>query len=89
MKHLIGIFLIFFFTACENKTCTVDTSKPDDIPEWVRWGTYEHYAYEEDRIRFNEDSTVMLIIPDRIQERDYGKINLTEDNLIIQEKCEE
>jgi len=85
MKHLIGILLIFFLTSCENQVVTVDTSKPDDIPEWVRWGTYEHYAYEEDRIRFNEDSTIMLISPDRIQERDYNKIDFTNGNVQIKE----
>ena len=85
MKHLIGILLIFFFTACENKTCTVDTSKPDDIPEWVRWGTYEHYAYEEDRIIFNEDSTIMLISSDQVRDRDYSKIDFTNGNVQIKE----
>jgi hypothetical protein len=85
MKHLIGILLIFFLASCENQVVTVDTSKPDDIPEWVRWGTYEHYAYEEDRIRFNEDSTIMLISPDHIQDRDYNKIDFTNGNVQIKE----
>ena len=51
-------------------SCTtpiVDTSKPDGIPEWVRWGTYEHYAYNDGRMHFNEDSSIMLIVPIRAE----------------------
>ena len=68
MKSLL-YSLPFLFAACS--TPTVDTSKPENIPDWVRWGTYEHYAYLDNRIHFNADSTIMLTLSDRKPNPNY------------------
>ena len=63
-------------------TTTVDTSKPNSIPEWVRWGTYEHYAYNDGRMYFNEDSSIMLIVPIRAEYNETST-SLISANVII------
>jgi hypothetical protein len=63
-------------------TTTVDTSKPNSIPEWVRWGTYEHYAYNDGRMYFNEDSSIMLIVPIRAEYNETST-SLLGNNVII------
>ena len=65
----IAFFLLLLLAACS--TPTVDTSKPDGMPDWVTWGTYEHYAYLDGRISFNDDSTLMLILSDRKPNPNY------------------
>jgi len=65
MKSIVLILSMFLVASCS--TPTVDTSKPNSIPEWVRWGTYEHYAYNDGRMHFNEDSSIMLIVPIRAE----------------------
>ena len=77
----IAFFLLLLLAACS--TSTVDTSKPDEMPEWMRWGTYEHYAYLDNRMYFNADSTIVLIKPERKQAHDYGKVDFTKDNVVL------
>ena len=76
--------LPFLFAACS--TPTVDTSKPENIPDWVRWGTYEHSAYLDNRMYFNADSTMVLIKPERRQAHDYGKVDFTKDNVVLKKE---
>ena len=56
---LISITLI----ACSKPT--VDISRPPGVSESMRWGTYEHYAFNQGRMHFNEDSSIILIVPVR------------------------
>ena len=64
MKSII-LTLCMFLVACA--TPTVDITRPPGVPESMRWGTYEHYAYNDGRMYFNEDSSIMLIVPIRAE----------------------
>jgi hypothetical protein len=62
MKSIL-FFPLTFLLACS--TPTVDISRPEGVPSSMRWGTYEHYAYQQGRMYFNKDSSIMLIVPER------------------------
>ena len=81
MKNLTYILIAILMVACS--TPSVDTSRPDEVPEWVRWGTYEHYAWEQGRIHFNEDSTIMMIVPE-CAEYSETSTSLIDTNVVIQ-----
>jgi len=75
MKKIVYVISISIcIVSCASPT--LDTSKPDHIPEWVRWGTYEHNAFNDGRMHFNEDSSIILIVPER------AKYNETSTSLI-------
>jgi hypothetical protein len=75
MKKIVYLLSISIcIVSCASPT--LDTSKPDNVPEWVRWGTYEHNAYNDGRMHFNEDSSIILIVPER------AKYNETSTSLI-------
>jgi hypothetical protein len=62
MKAILFFPLTFLF-ACS--TPTVDLSRPEGLPTWMRWGVYEHSAHQQGRMHFNADSSIMLIVPER------------------------
>ena len=62
MKAILFFPLTFLF-ACS--TPTVDLSRPEGVPASMRWGVFEHYAYQQGRMHFNTDSSIMLIVPER------------------------
>ncbi len=43
----------------------LEMEKPKDLPEFVKWSTYNRTAYFDGRIHFNEDSTMALIVGTR------------------------
>ncbi|MDC0459820.1 hypothetical protein OAM07_03600 [Crocinitomicaceae bacterium] len=57
-------------------TPTVEISRPEWVPSSMRWGVYEHNACNDGRMHFNEDSSVILIVPER------AKYNETSTSLI-------
>ena len=65
MKKITYILIAIVLMACESNT--VDTSKPAGVPEYVTWGTYEHQAYKDGRIYWSDDSSIMIIVPEREQ----------------------
>lgn len=80
MKKAIYILTFIFIASCNTRS--VDTSKPDNIPDSFRWGTYENDAYNDGRMHFNEDSTIMLIVPNRVKHNETST-TLTDTNIVI------
>ena len=83
MKKITYILIAIVLMACESTT--VDTSKPAEVPNHVRWGTYEHQAYKDGRIYWSEDSSIMMIVPEREQ---YNKTSthIQDSNVTINYK---
>jgi len=64
MKSIL-LILSTLLVACS--TPTVDITRPPGVSESMRWGTYEHYAFNQGRMHFNEDSSIILIVPIRAE----------------------
>ena len=80
MKKITYILIVIILMACESNT--VDISKPAGIPDYVRWGYYEHKAYEDGRIYWSEDSSIMMIVPERAQYNETPT-SLLDSNVVI------
>jgi major membrane immunogen (membrane-anchored lipoprotein) len=72
MKKIIRnltLVLLVLITSCSSSTDTVDYSKmrPDDVPKNLPpvWTYHDQKAYEEGRMFFNDDSTIMMITDGR------------------------
>jgi hypothetical protein len=66
MKNLKYILLFsFFYFGCENSSVNIE--RPEHLPKNVpnNWGTYEHQAYQDGRLRYNEDSSMCFIEKER------------------------
>jgi hypothetical protein len=83
MKNLTYILVAIVMVACN--TPTVDTSKPEGIPDYIRWGTYESEAWKQGRVHFNEDSSIMLIVPIRAEHNETSTSLTDLNNIIITE----
>lgn len=80
MKKLTYILITIVLMACESNTA--DISKPAGIPDYVRWGTYEHRAHRDGRIYWSEDSSIMMIVPERAKYNETST-SLLDSNVII------
>ena len=72
MKTIIrnlALILLLIITSCSSSNDTVDYSKmrPNDVPENLPpvWTYHDQQAYEEGRMFFNDDSTIMMIKSER------------------------
>jgi len=65
----LTLILLVLITSCSSSTDTVDYSKmrPDDVPENLPpvWTYHDQQAYEQGRMFFNDDSTIMMIKSER------------------------
>ena len=64
MKASIQILLILviLIVSCQQHSETAELCPPSDFPEWVEnWNRLDQKAYEDGRITFNEDSSMMLV----------------------------
>lgn len=61
---LYAALIVFLMAGCYSVTGPADPKKPN-LPEWVyeqyTWTNYHQAAYEQGRIHFNDDSTMMYI----------------------------
>jgi hypothetical protein len=68
MKASIQIFLILIISmaSCKQHLDPVVLCPPPDFPEWVEdWNWLDQKAYEDGRILFNEDSSMMMVLGPR------------------------
>ena len=64
MKASIQIFLILIISmvSCKQHSDPVALCPPPNFPEWVEsWNWLDQKAYEDGRISFNEDSSMMIV----------------------------
>jgi hypothetical protein len=66
LKNILSILLLTTIVACSNSTSN-DLKRPSDIPEGVppKWTHWHQEAYDDGRIGFNNDSSVMVVISPR------------------------
>ena len=68
MKAQIQILLILalMIFSCQQHEPYVELCPPSDFPEWVEdWSNWDQSAYEDGRITFNEDSSMMIVLGPR------------------------
>ena len=72
MKTILNnlfILSLVMITSCSGSTDNVNypVTRPADIPKNIPhvWTSYDQQAYEDGRIFFNEDSTMMMIKSER------------------------
>jgi hypothetical protein len=65
-KNILSVLLLSMLLACTNSTSS-DLVRPSDIPEDVppKWTHWHQEAYDDGRISFNSDSSVMVVISPR------------------------
>lgn len=71
MKKIIYIAVLLIGFSC-TESSVPDPVRPSHLPKNLprNWGTYEQAAWEQGRIVYNQDSSMVMIIG----ERDYAKI---------------
>lgn len=67
MKKLVYILFLVPLTFSSCWDSSVKIERPSHLPKNLpaNWGTYEHYAYQEGRLHYNDDSTICWIDSDR------------------------
>ena len=80
-----SIALLLSLTLIACSTPTVEIQRPSGVSESIRWGTYEHYAFNQGRMHFNKDSSLILIVPERARYNEQST-SLIGANLTINEE---
>ena len=71
MKRFIYISILLLVFSC-TESSVPPPERPSHLPKDLprNWGTYEQAAWEQGRMVYNQDSSMVMIIG----ERDYAKI---------------
>lgn len=67
MKKLVYILFLVPLTFSNCSDPSVKIERPSHLPKNVpaNWGTYEHQAYLDGRLHYNQDSSLCFIEKDR------------------------
>ena len=66
------VLAVMIISSCQQPSGSKKLEAPADIPAWVEeaygWNWYDQKAYEQGRIDFNDDSSMMIVGGPRVRE---------------------